>query len=90
MTEYRVTSIRLPAETLKELKLRAVEESKSVAQLVRESIALYLGHRDRLSEEYDLADDPFFSLGAGGHSGLGDDSVAHDRCLYPAEQGKRP
>ena len=84
MAEYKVTNVRLPAETLRKLRIRAAEEGKSIAQLVRESIMIYLESPSPATAEEMLAEDPFFSLGASGHSGLGDGSVAHDRYLYPA------
>ena len=89
MSEYKVTNVRLPAETLRELRLRAAENGKSIAHLVRESIASYLENRSRPAEK---DDDPFFSLGASGHSGLGDGSTTHDRHLYvePSEAGNEP
>jgi hypothetical protein len=40
--EYVTTNIRLPRALHRALKHRAVEEHKSLAQLVRESVAAYL------------------------------------------------
>lgn len=80
---HRVTNVRLPAETLRKLRIRAAEEGKSIAQLLRESTMTYLESHNRPVVEESPATDPFCSLGASGHSGLGDGAVAHDRYLYP-------
>lgn len=42
MTEYVTTNIRLPRTMYKELKRLAVEEEKSVAQVIREGLVEYL------------------------------------------------
>jgi predicted HTH domain antitoxin len=43
MTEYVTTNIRLPKETYRELKQRALDAETSLAKVVRESVAQYLG-----------------------------------------------
>jgi hypothetical protein len=85
MSTFIMTNVRLPAEMLKALKLRAVEEGKSVAELVRESIYRYLEEPTPKITNYD--DDPFFRLGASGWSGLGDGAAQHDRYLYGRQEG---
>jgi predicted HTH domain antitoxin len=42
MTEYVTTNIRLPKETYRELKQRALDAEISLAEVVRESVAQYL------------------------------------------------
>ncbi len=42
MTEYVTTNIRLPKDIYRELKHRALEEEKSLAQIIRESVVQYL------------------------------------------------
>lgn len=42
MTEYVTTNIRLPKDVYREIKRRALEEEKSLAQVVRESVVQYL------------------------------------------------
>ena len=42
MTEYVTTNIRLPKETYRELKQRALDAETSLAEVVRESVAQYL------------------------------------------------
>ena len=43
MTEYVTTNIRLPKDVYREIKLRALEEEKSLAEIIRESVAAILG-----------------------------------------------
>lgn len=42
MAEYVTTNIRLPKETYRELKRRALDAETSLAEVVRESVAQYL------------------------------------------------
>ena len=42
MTEYVTTNIRLPKDLYRRLKRQALEEEKSLSQVVRESVASYL------------------------------------------------
>jgi predicted HTH domain antitoxin len=42
MVKYVTTNIRLPKETYRELKQRALDAEKSLAEVVRESVAQYL------------------------------------------------
>jgi hypothetical protein len=42
MTEYVTTDFRLPKDLYRRLKLQALEEEKSLSQVVRESVASYL------------------------------------------------
>ena len=42
MTEYVTTNIRLPKDLYREIKHRALEEEKSLAQIIRESVMQYL------------------------------------------------
>ncbi|GAG95042.1 unnamed protein product, partial [marine sediment metagenome] len=46
-TNYVTTNVRLPKEMLRALKLEAVREDKSVAQLVREAIEQTFGQKER-------------------------------------------
>jgi len=73
------TNIRLPEEVLKELKYRAIEEKKSVNQLVREAIEIYLS----IDEQTEGArTDPFEKIIGSVRSGVKDGSVKHDEYLY--------
>jgi predicted DNA-binding protein len=78
MSSLVATNIRLTEEALKELKYRAIEEKKSVNQLVREAIDLYLSVRRPDAS----AEDPFEKIIGSAHSGICDGSVKHDRYIY--------
>lgn len=41
MSTFVTTNVRLPRDVHKQLKMRALEENKSVAELIRESVARY-------------------------------------------------
>lgn len=82
MSTNIATNIRLPEEVLKTLKYKAIEERKSVNQLIREAIETFLsvpnhsGSTDR---------DTFDAVIGIAKSGIKDGSVKHDAYLY----GKR-
>ena len=42
MSEYVTTNIRLPKDLYRQAKRRALDEEKSLAQIIRESIVEYL------------------------------------------------
>ena len=42
MAEYVTTNVRLSREAYRELKRRALDEEKSLAEIIRESVAQYL------------------------------------------------
>jgi plasmid stability protein len=73
------TNIRLPEDLLKALKYRAIEEKKSVNQIIREAIEMSLAavpqaegrERDDFEEVIGIA-----------RSGVKDASSKHDRYLY--------
>jgi len=73
------TNIRLPEETLKALKYKAIEERKSVNQMIREAIETSLlaapGHE---RHEKDAFEDVIGSA----RSGIKDGSRRHDQYLY--------
>lgn len=50
MTEYVTTNIRLPKETYRELKRRALDNEISLAEVVRESVSRYLGASKNAAE----------------------------------------
>jgi hypothetical protein len=90
MTEYVTTNIRLPKEVYREIKRRALEEEKSLAQVVRESVVQYLtapvGVMSR-SEESAMTDDwesdPLWLIGTDATiADVTDGSVNHDLYLY--------
>jgi hypothetical protein len=76
---FVTTNIRLPEEDLKKLKHKAVEDNKSVAQLIREAIhKLLLNSRKRT----DHKKDSFNNIIGIAKSGPRDGSVRHDFYLY--------
>ncbi len=83
MPETVATSIRLPEELLKALKYRAIEEKKSVNQLIREAIEMSLAVAPELGErEKDAFEDVIGIV----RSGIKDGSSKHDRYLYRGKQ----
>jgi len=77
------TNIRLPEELLKALKYRAIEEKKSVNQIIREAIEMSLAAAPQ-PEEHEM--DPLEDLIGIARSGIKDASSKHDRYLYGAKQ----
>ena len=82
--DYVATNIRLPRETLQELKLKAVHQRKSLAQMVREAVEQVYGipkkHRVKSLKEFHK--DPIFSIIGICNSGIKDGAVHHDREIY--------
>jgi hypothetical protein len=79
MSTTIATNIRLPEEVLKTLKYKAIEEKKSVNQLIREAIEEFLTS-DIPPKKY--TKDPFESVIGIVKSGIKDGSTKHDRYLY--------
>ncbi len=73
------TNIRLPEDLLKALKYRAIEEKKSMNQLIREAIEMSLADVPR-SEGPEK--DSFEDIIGIAKSGIKDASSKHDRYLY--------
>ncbi len=83
MTEYITTNIRLPVQLHRELKRRAAEENKSMAQVLREAAMQYIAS-DKPSPREDVEDDdPLWLIGTDPVDlGVTDASVNHDLYLY--------
>jgi len=79
MSTKIATNIRLPEDLLKTLKYRAIEEKKSVNQLIREAIEMSLGAAPQ-PEEHER--DPFEDMIGIARSGVKDASSKHDRYPY--------
>jgi len=79
MSARIATNIRVPEELLKALKHRAVEERKSLNQMICEAIEMAL-HGAPKSERPEK--DPFEEVIGIGRSGIKDGSSKHDRYLY--------
>ncbi|MFN2168121.1 MAG: ribbon-helix-helix protein, CopG family [Anaerolineae bacterium] len=90
MTEYVTTNIRLPKEMHRALKQRALDEEKSLAQIIRESVVQYLasptGERTDEQEALRRAEfeaDPLWLIGTDPvYSDITDASVNLDLYLY--------
>ena len=83
MSARIATNIRVPEELLKALKHRAVEERKSLNQMICEAIEMAL-HGAPNSERPEK--DPFEEVIGIGRSGIKDGSSKHDRYLYEIPQ----
>lgn len=79
---YLTTNIRIEAGTLKELKLRAVEEGKRVAELIREAIRGYLSRTREKVTVRTRKKDSLLSIIGMCKTGIRDGSERHDEFLY--------
>ena len=77
MSATIATNIRLPEDLLRTLKYRAIEEKKSVNQIIREAIEMSLAPQSEEREK-----DPFEDVIGIARSGIKDASSKHDRYLY--------
>ena len=73
------TNIRLPEDLLKALKYRAIEEKKSVNQIIREAIETSLAV---VPQAEGREKDAFEEVIGIARSGVKDASSRHDRYLY--------
>jgi hypothetical protein len=73
------TNIRLPEDLLKALKYRAIEEKKSVNQIIREAIEMSLA---AVTQAEGRERDDFEEVIGIARSGVKDASSKHDRYLY--------
>jgi plasmid stability protein len=83
MSATIATNIRLPEDLLKALKYRAIEEKKSVNQIIREAIEMSLASSPQPEQ---LERDPFEDVIGIGRSGIKDASSNHDHYLYGRKQ----
>jgi len=90
MTEYVTTNIRLTKDLYRQVKRRAVEEDKSLAQVIRESVVEYLTEPKVVGPEMvtatgadDWENDPLWLIGTDATvADVTDGSVNHDLYLY--------
>ncbi len=90
MAEYVTTNIRLPKDIYRKIKHRALEEEKSLAQIIRESVVQYLvgpqTAAPRIDESLtpdDWENDPLWLIGTDPvMADVTDASVNHDFYLY--------
>ena len=87
MPEYVTTNVRLEKSLLKALKLKALEEDKSMGSVLRELVARGLGY-GKLSlssgkrKGKRAKDNPFAEITALGESSAADAAIDHDEALY--------
>ncbi|MBU0570737.1 MAG: ribbon-helix-helix protein, CopG family [Bacteroidetes bacterium] len=79
---FVTTSIRLPEEVLKKLKIKAACERKSVARLIREAAATIVGGKSRQMSTSQFKRDSFWKIVGMYDDGIEDGSRRHDRGLY--------
>lgn len=79
MSATMATNIRLPEDLLKALKYRAIEEKKSMNQIIREAIEMSLA---AVSGSPEPDKDAFEEVIGIAKSGIKDASSKHDRYLY--------
>jgi hypothetical protein len=77
------TNIRLPEELLKALKYRAIEERKSVNQIILEAIEMSLAE---VPQTKGGEKDSFESVIGIAGSGIKDASSKHDHYLYERKE----
>lgn len=91
MTEYVTTNIRLPRDIYRKIKRRALEEEKSLAQVIRESIAQYLIEAPAVPQQGDEPQEPadawesdtLWLIGRDATiADVTDGSIHHDAHLY--------
>ena len=83
MSATIATNIRLPEDLLRTLKYRAIDEKKSVNQIIREAIEMSLAVAPQSAER---EKDPFEDMIGIARSGIKDASSKHDRYLYGRKQ----
>jgi hypothetical protein len=79
MSATVATNVRLPEDLLRTLKYKAIEEKKSVNQIIREAIEMSLAVAPQSGER---EKDPFEDMIGMARSGTKDASSKHDRYLY--------
>lgn len=84
--EFVTTNLRLRKRRLQELKLIALSEGESLAELIRQAIDAYLGYsKKRKGKHRDIDDfkkDPFFEVVGLSNDTVTDGSVHHDYYIY--------
>lgn len=81
--DYVATNIRLPKETLQDLKLQAVRQHKSLAQMVRDAVEQVYGvPKPKAKSLKEFHKDPLFSTVGICKTGIKDGAREHDRDIY--------
>jgi predicted DNA-binding protein len=81
MGRYTTTNLRLPSSTYEELRYEASRRRTSVAAVVREAVAQYLGQGGKAAD-IPFGEDPLDRLAGLVTGGASDESVNHDHYLY--------
>jgi len=76
------TNVRFDQESYKHLNFLAVEEQKSLAQLIREAVKKLYGVPKRSASQKNWYTDPFFHTIGICATGITDGAVRHDRDIY--------
>ncbi len=79
---YVTTNIRIEEDILKELKYKAIEEGKRMAELIREAIKSYLGKIENTKTKNINKKDTVFKIIGMCKTGIKDDSEKLDEFLY--------
>ncbi|MBI2341076.1 MAG: hypothetical protein HYU99_12035 [Deltaproteobacteria bacterium] len=87
MQEYVTTNVRLEKSLLKALKLKALEEEKSMGAVLRELVVRGLGLGKspaslRKKKRKNTGENPFAEIAGLFESGVPDGGVNHDEALY--------
>ncbi len=80
--QFVTTNVRFDPASYKRLKFLAVEERKSLAQLIREAVEKTYGAPKRSTAQKDWHKDPFFRTVGMCATGISDGAVRHDRDIY--------
>ena len=80
--QFVTTNVRFDQESYKRLKFLAVEERKSLAQLIREAVDKVYGAPKRSASQKDWHKDPFFHTIGICATGIADGALRHDRDIY--------
>jgi len=81
MARYITTNLRFPEDSYRELQYRAKRRGQTLATVVREAVAQYLGRDDRTAP-IPVGSDPADALIGSVEGSSGDESVNHDHYLY--------
>jgi hypothetical protein len=92
MRDFVSTNVRLPTALHRALKHRAVAEGRSLADVIRESVELYLVGEAKVpaDDADDWGDDPLERLWSDPvEADVEDGAVMHDRYIYDSGSDER-
>lgn len=79
---FSTTNVRIESDVLKELKHKAVEQGRRVAELIREALREYLSKNKEKTVSRKRGKDPIFSIIGMCNTGHKNDSEELDHLLY--------